>query len=111
MPVLLSLPTGIFGSYIALMVCGLDNNIYAQVALVMLIGLLAKMRSNCGVCHCKLQGGKQHYFSCYRRSKAASSSHSDDLFRFIAGLIPLCVASGAGAVGNRSIGTAAAGVC
>ena len=43
MPVLLSLPTGIFGSYIALVLVGLDNNIYAQVALVMLIGLLAKM--------------------------------------------------------------------
>lgn len=42
MPVLLSLPTGIFGSYIALVLVGLDNNIYAQVALVMLIGLLAK---------------------------------------------------------------------
>ncbi len=42
MPVLLSLPTGIFGSYIALVMAGLDNNIYAQVALVMLIGLLAK---------------------------------------------------------------------
>ena len=40
--VLLSLPTGIFGSYIALVLVGLDNNIYAQVALVMLIGLLAK---------------------------------------------------------------------
>ncbi len=44
MPVLLSLPTGIFGSYIALVMAGLDNNIYAQVALVMLIGLLAKMQ-------------------------------------------------------------------
>lgn len=43
MPILLSLPTGIFGSYIALVMMGLDNNIYAQVALVMLIGLWPKM--------------------------------------------------------------------
>ncbi len=42
MPVILSLPTGIFGSFLALKLAGLENNIYAQVALVMLIGLLGK---------------------------------------------------------------------
>ncbi len=41
----------------------------------------------------------------YRRGKAALSADSDDLFAFIAGLIPLVVATGAGAMGNRTIGT------
>ena len=41
-PVILSLPAGIFGSYFFLQLAGLENNIYAQVALVMLIGLLGK---------------------------------------------------------------------
>ena len=41
-PVILSLPAGVFGAYFVLQLAGLDNNIYAQVALVMLIGLLGK---------------------------------------------------------------------
>ena len=41
-PVILSLPAGVFGSYFFLQIAGLENNIYAQVALVMLIGLLGK---------------------------------------------------------------------
>jgi len=110
MPVLLSLPTGIFGSYIALLVCGLDNNIYAQVALVMLIGLLAKnailivefaiasYKEGNGIIPSAIEGARQRLRPILMTS-----------FAFIAGLIPLCVASGAGAVGNRSIGTAAAG--
>lgn len=110
MPVLLSLPTGIFGSYIALLVCGLDNNIYAQVALVMLIGLLAKNailivefavashKEGNDIIPAAIEGARQRLRPILMTS-----------FAFIAGLIPLCVASGAGSVGNRSIGTAAAG--
>lgn len=109
-PVLLSLPTGIFGSYFALLVVGLENNIYAQVALVMLIGLLAKnailivefaiARANegFGIAESAIEGAKLRFRPILMTS-----------FAFIAGLIPLCIASGAGAVGNRSIGTAAAG--
>ncbi|WP_343680318.1 efflux RND transporter permease subunit [Chryseobacterium arthrosphaerae] len=110
MPVLLSLPTGIFGSYIALMMAGLDNNIYAQVALVMLIGLLAKnailivefavARNKQGfdIIPAAIEGARQRLRPILMTS-----------FAFVAGLIPLCIASGAGAIGNRSIGTAAAG--
>ncbi|MGO4710213.1 efflux RND transporter permease subunit [Chryseobacterium sp. 2TAF14] len=110
MPVLLSLPTGIFGSYIALLVCGLDNNIYAQVALVMLIGLLAKNailivefavashKEGNDIIPAAIEGAKQRLRPILMTS-----------FAFIAGLTPLCIASGAGAIGNRSIGTAAAG--
>lgn len=110
MPVLLSLPTGIFGSYIALVATGLDNNIYAQVALVMLIGLLAKnailivefavARNKQGfdIVPAAIEGARQRLRPILMTS-----------FAFVAGLIPLCLASGAGAIGNRSIGTAAAG--
>ncbi|MCJ7935200.1 MAG: efflux RND transporter permease subunit [Chryseobacterium sp.] len=110
LPVLLSLPTGIFGSYIALVMAGLDNNIYAQVALVMLIGLLAKnailivefavARNKQGfdIIPAAIEGARQRLRPILMTS-----------FAFVAGLIPLCIASGAGAIGNRSIGTAAAG--
>lgn len=110
MPVLLSLPMGIFGSYIALVLAGLDNNIYAQVALVMLIGLLAKnailivefavARNKQGfdIIAAAIEGARQRLRPILMTS-----------FAFVAGLIPLCIASGAGAIGNRSIGTAAAG--
>lgn len=110
MPVLLSLPTGIFGSYIALVLAGLENNIYAQVALVMLIGLLAKNailivefaiarnKEGYAIVPAAIEGAKQRLRPILMTS-----------FAFIAGLIPLCLASGAGAVGNKSIGVAAAG--
>ena len=110
LPVLLSLPTGIFGAYFALVLAGLDNNIYAQVALVMLIGLLAKnailivefaiARNQEGhdIVSASIEGAKERLRPILMTS-----------FAFVAGLIPLCIASGAGAIGNRSIGMAAAG--
>ncbi|WP_417941180.1 efflux RND transporter permease subunit [Flavobacterium sp. RS13.1] len=109
-PVLLSLPVGVFGSYIALLMVGLDNNIYAQVALVMLIGLLAKnailivefamAQNKLGrdIVEAAIEGARLRFRPILMTS-----------FAFISGLIPLCIASGAGAIGNRSIGTAAAG--
>lgn len=108
--VILSLPAGIFGSYLALLVTGLDNNIYAQVALVMLIGLLGKnailivefaiQKRNEGssILEAAITGGVSRLRPILMTS-----------FAFIAGLVPLCIATGAGAIGNRSIGTAAAG--
>lgn len=109
-PVLLSLPIGVFGSYLALVFAGLDNNIYAQVALVMLIGLLAKNailivefaiarnKEGHGIAEAAIEGARQRFRPILMTS-----------FAFVAGLIPLCMASGAGAIGNRSIGMAAAG--
>ncbi len=108
--VILSLPAGIIGSFAALKMAGLENNIYAQVALVMLIGLLGKNailivefaihRKKLGVT--VLQSAIDGAASRLRPILMTS-------FAFIAGLIPLCIATGAGALGNRSIGTAAAG--
>ena len=109
-PVILSLPAGMFGSYFLLQLAGLENNIYAQVALVMLIGLLGKnailiiemanqyRRRGAGILESALKGATSRLRPILMTS-----------FAFICGLIPLVFATGAGALGNRSIGTAAAG--
>lgn len=109
LPVLLSLPTGIFGAFAGLYAVGLENNIYAQVALVMLIGLLGKNAIIIVEFAVKKQADGATTLSAI--TEAATSRLRPILmtsFAFIAGLIPLCIASGAGAIGNRSIGTAAA---
>ena len=110
LPVLLSLPVGIFGSLFLLFITGLENNIYAQVAMVMLIGLLGKnailivefaiLKQKEGLS--ALEAAKEGAVARLRPILMTS-------FAFIAGLIPLMLASGAGAIGNKTIGTAAAG--
>ncbi|MHA8065187.1 efflux RND transporter permease subunit [Aquirufa sp. ROCK2-A2] len=109
-PVLLFLPIGAFGTYLFLYLFGLQNNIYAQVALVMLVGLLgknailivefaiAKQKEGLSI----IEAAKLGAFSRLRPILMTS-------FAFVAGLIPLMVASGAGAIGNKTIGTASAG--
>jgi len=109
-PVILSLPAGIFGAFLLLKICGLENNIYAQVAMVMLIGLLGKnavlivefavQRHRLGdsVLKAAIEGSAVRFRPILMTS-----------FAFIAGLIPLVFASGPGAIGNRTIGSAAAG--
>ncbi|MFD2920973.1 efflux RND transporter permease subunit [Terrimonas rubra] len=108
--VILSLPAGIFGAFFLLKLFGLENNIYAQVAMVMLIGLLGKnavlivefaaQRREQGltVLQAALEGAKARFRPILMTS-----------FAFIAGLIPLVFANGPGKLGNRTIGTAAAG--
>lgn len=110
MPVILSLPTGIFGAFFFLKIAGLENNIYAQVALVMLIGLLGK--NAILIVEFAIQRQKEGISILAAAVEGARSRLRPILMTslaFIAGLIPLCIASGAGAMGNRSIGTAAAG--
>lgn len=108
--VILSLPAGIFGSFLLLSICGLENNIYAQVAFVMLIGLLGKNavlivefavqkhESGATIFEAAMEGAKVRFRPILTTS-----------FAFIAGLIPLVFASGPGKIGNRTIGSAAAG--
>jgi HAE1 family hydrophobic/amphiphilic exporter-1 len=108
--VILSLPTGIFGAFLLLYVMGLENNIYAQVAMVMLIGLLGKNavlivefavqrhRAGANVLKATMEGARVRFRPILMTS-----------FAFIAGLIPLVFANGPGKIGNRTIGTAAAG--
>lgn len=110
LPVLLSLPVGIAGSFFMLMIMRVENNIYAQVAMVMLIGLLGKnailivefaiMRRKQGlsIVQAAIEGASERFRPILMTS-----------FAFVAGLIPLMMASGAGAIGNRTIGAAAAG--
>lgn len=110
MPVILSLPTGIFGSMLFLKLAGLENNIYAQVALVMLIGLLGK--NAILIVEFAIQRRKEG-MPILEAAKRGSISRLRPIlmtsFAFIAGLIPLTIATGAGAMGNRSIGMASAG--
>jgi HAE1 family hydrophobic/amphiphilic exporter-1 len=110
LPVILSLPTGIFGAFLFLWMLGLENNIYAQVAMIMLIGLLGKnailIIEFASIKH------KEGATPMQAAIEAATIRLRPILmtsFAFIAGLIPLMFASGAGAVGNRTIGSAAAG--
>jgi hydrophobe/amphiphile efflux-1 (HAE1) family protein len=108
--VILSLPAGIFGAFLFLKITGLENNIYAQVALIMLIGLLGK--NAILIVEFAIQRNKQGLPVMQAALEGAISRFRHILmtsFAFITGLIPLCIASGAGAQGNRSIGTAAAG--
>ena len=108
--VLLSLPSGIFGSYLLLGLLGLENNIYAQVALIMLIGLLGK--NAILIVEMANQARREGLSAVESAVKGAVSRLRPILMTslaFISGLIPLMVALGAGAIGNRSIGTAAAG--
>lgn len=108
--VILSLPAGIFGSFLLIKTMGLANNIYAQVGLVMLVGLLGKNavlivefavqkhEEGMTVREAAIEGAKVRFRPILMTS-----------FAFIAGLIPLVIAHGAGAIGNRTIGTAALG--
>jgi hydrophobic/amphiphilic exporter-1 (mainly G- bacteria), HAE1 family len=108
--VILSLPVGIFGSFLFLWLTGLENNIYAQVALVMLVGLLGKNAILIvEFSKLKLEEGATVLDATIQGAVARLRPILMTSFAFIAGLIPLAIASGAGAIGNRSIGTAAIG--
>lgn len=108
--VILSLPAGIFGAFLFLKLFGLANNIYAQVAFVMLIGLLGKNAvlivefaaqkhsQGASVLNAALEGAAVRFRPILMTS-----------FAFIAGLIPLTLASDPGKIGNRTLGSAAAG--
>jgi HAE1 family hydrophobic/amphiphilic exporter-1 len=110
MAVMLSVPVGIFGSFFFLQVMGLSNDVYAQIGLVMLVGLLGKnailivefavqrRREGMPLQEAAIEGAKLRFRPIQMTS-----------FALIAGLIPLVVATGAGAIGNRTIGTTGAG--
>ncbi|HET7818994.1 MAG TPA: efflux RND transporter permease subunit [Bacteroidia bacterium] len=109
-PVIMSLPTGIFGAFFLLKMLGLENNIYAQVSMVMLIGLLGKnavLIVEFAVQ--KHRAGLSPYKAAIEGAAVRLRPILMTSFAFIAGLIPLVFASGPGAIGNRTIGSAAAG--
>lgn len=110
LPIITYLPSGICGAFVFLKIMGLENNIYAQVAMVMLIGLLGKN----AVLMVEYSVQKRNMGMTVRRAaiEGAIARFRPILmtsFAFIAGLLPLVAATGAGAIGNRTIGNAAVG--
>jgi HAE1 family hydrophobic/amphiphilic exporter-1 len=110
LPVIASLPVGLFGSFLFLKAMGLANDVYCQIGLVMLVGLLGKnailiiefavqrRHDGLSIAEAGIEGGKLRFRPILMTS-----------FAFIAGLIPLVRATGPGAIGNRTIGTTAVG--
>jgi HAE1 family hydrophobic/amphiphilic exporter-1 len=108
--VILSLPVGAFGAYAFLDALELANDVYAQIGLIMLVGLLGKnavlivefavqlQRKGASVLEAAIQGAKVRFRPILMTS-----------FAFVAGLIPLVVAGGPGAIGNRTIGASSLG--
>jgi HAE1 family hydrophobic/amphiphilic exporter-1 len=108
--VLLSLPIGLTGTYLFAKIAGIDSNIYVQISLIMLIGLLSKnailivefaldrRRAGMGIVQAAIDGAEARLRPILMTS-----------FAFIFGIMPLMFATGAGALGNRSIGTGAVG--
>ncbi len=108
--VILSLPVGVLGSFLLLKFMGLANDIYAQIGVIMLMGLLGKNavlivefavqkhQQGATVLDAAIEGARVRFRPILMTS-----------FAFIAGLIPLVVATGAGAIGNRTIGASALG--
>jgi HAE1 family hydrophobic/amphiphilic exporter-1 len=108
--VIFSLPVGIFGAFLLLLLMGLENNIYAQVAMIMLIGLLGKNAILIiEFANIKRKQGKTPLQAAIEGAVARLRPILMTSFAFIAGLAPLMLASGAGALGNKTIGAAAAG--
>jgi HAE1 family hydrophobic/amphiphilic exporter-1 len=108
--VLFSLSAGIFGSFLMLKLMGLANDVYAQIAIITVLGLLGKnavlivefavQKRNEGLSlrDAALEGARMRFRPILMTS-----------FAFVAGLIPLVLSSGAGAVGNRTLGSSAIG--
>jgi HAE1 family hydrophobic/amphiphilic exporter-1 len=108
--VLLSLPLGVFGAFITTKLAGLENNIYFQIALIMLIGLLAK--NAILIVEFAIQRRKQGesiYNAAINGAKARLRPILMTSLAFIFGLTPLVIATGVGSEGNRAIGTGAVG--
>tara|TARA_R110002072_G_scaffold105744_1_gene231154 strand:- start:31448 stop:34912 length:3465 start_codon:yes stop_codon:yes gene_type:complete len=108
--VILSLPVGVFGSMACLQMMGLANDVYAQIGLVMLVGLLGKnailivefavqrRHEGMSLSDAVIEGARSRFRPIQMTS-----------FAFIAGLIPLIIATGAGALASRTIGAAGIG--
>jgi hydrophobe/amphiphile efflux-1 (HAE1) family protein len=108
--VILSIPTGIFGVFIVLGLTGIENNIYVQVALIMLIGLLAK--NAILIIEFALQrrkAGHDLVASAIEAAKLRLRPIVMTSLAFVFGLFPMSIATGPSAQGNHSISIGAAG--
>jgi len=108
--VLLSLPVGLTGTFVFAKIFGVDNNIYMQISLIMLIGLLAK---NAILIVEFASTRREHGMSIVKAATEGAKARLRPILMtslaFIFGIMPLMLATGAGANGNRSIGTSAVG--
>jgi HAE1 family hydrophobic/amphiphilic exporter-1 len=108
--IVLSIPVGVFGVFAFIKMLGVDNNIYVQVCLIMLVGLLAK--NAILIVEYAVQrraAGMALIDAALEASKLRLRPILMTSFAFIAGLLPLLRAQGASALGNRSIGAGAVG--
>ncbi|MBE9461305.1 efflux RND transporter permease subunit [Dyadobacter subterraneus] len=108
--VILSIPTGIFGVFAVIGIKGIENNIYVQVALVMLIGLLAK--NAILIVEFALQrrkAGKSLVEAAMEASRLRLRPIIMTSLAFVFGMFPMSIATGPSAQGNHSISFAAAG--
>ena len=108
--VIFSLIIGVGGAYATVLVTGLENNIFFQIALVMLIGLLAKNAILIvEISRQKRQQGHSLHEAALLGAKTRLRPILMTSLAFIIGLLPLVLAQGVNSVGNRSIGTGAVG--
>jgi len=108
--VILSIPTGIFGVFAAIGLTGIENNIYVQVALIMLIGLLAK--NAILIVEFAVQrrkAGKSLLYASLEAARLRLRPIIMTSLAFVVGLIPMMTATGPSAQGNHSISIGAAG--
>ena len=108
--VLFSVPLAILGAMLATWMRGYDNNIYTQIGLVLLIGLSAKIAILI-VEFAKEQheGGKSIIEAATEAARLRFRAILMTAFSFILGVLPLVIASGAGAASRRALGTAVFG--
>ena len=108
--VLLGTPIAVFGAFLFLRMRGLENNVYAQIGLVMLIGLAAK-NAILIVEFAKMEfdKGKSAEEAALIAAKLRLRPILMTAFAFILGCVPLWTASGAGAISRRVLGTAVIG--
>ena len=108
--VILSIPTGIFGVFVVLGLTGIENNIYVQVALIMLIGLLAK--NAILIVEYAVQRRRAGHTLVESAIEAARLRIRPIIMTslaFVFGLFPMSIATGPSAQGNHSISIGAAG--
>ncbi len=104
--VLLTLPVAAFGAYLGVAICGLENNIYFQIGLVMLIGLVAKnailiveFAKN------EVDAGGDLVESVIHAAKLRFRPIVMTSLAFVLGMLPLVLASGPGSAARQNIGT------
>ncbi|SDE81101.1 efflux RND transporter permease subunit [Sporomusa acidovorans] len=108
--VLLSVPTGVFGAFLFQYVCDLENSVYMQIGLIMLIGLAAKNAILIvEFAKVRVDKGMNPVEAAIEAAKLRLRPIIMTSLAFIIGCIPLAVATGAGAGARNSMGTAVVG--